>query len=325
MFFKILQYLILSCFVFLSQLNLNGQSKEGKHHYKLRKNQKEILNVEKEISAKKKKESSELYLLTNLDLEIDLTQSIIQDIKNETNKKEKQIAQIEKNHKKTQKELQRLKEILTKRLVYFYKYGRTKDLELLFTARSFNQGILWVEYQKRLSAQDHRNYLKIKEKEAQLARDKNLLSIELSEKKKLLTHKLKEEENLKKKVSERKTVLASIRKNTDLLRQELKAKEQSAVEIRNLIVQLDKAVISRPLIETDTPFSELRGRMVWPTHGKVISKFGKFRHPELKTITENLGIDIQAPMGKPVQVVAKGRVTKMEWQRGRGHIIIVSH
>jgi len=40
---------------------------------------------------------------------------------------------------------------------------------------------------------------------------------------------------------------------------------------------------------------------------------------------ENIGIEIEAPEGSPVQVVASGKITKITWQRGRGNIVIVSH
>ena len=45
----------------------------------------------------------------------------------------------------------------------------------------------------------------------------------------------------------------------------------------------------------------------------------------LNTITENLGIEIKAPLGSPVVAVDDGQVQTITWQRGRGNIIIISH
>ncbi|MFQ5604234.1 MAG: murein hydrolase activator EnvC family protein [bacterium] len=316
-------FIFLFSLVFLSALH--GQRRTATHHEKLRKIRADIQKVEKEIAASEKKASSELYLLTNLDLEIDLTQSFIQSLKKEQKKKEKQITKIEQNLKTTQEELNRLKDILKKRLVYFYKYGRMKDLELLLTARSINKGLLWLEYQKRMSQQDFRNYQKIKEKQAQITVDKNLLTIELAEKRKLLKTKIREEQNLKNKKAERQKILRKIQKDTAFLKQELQAKEKAAEDIQKLIAQLEAAAATERLIDPGTPFAELKGKMLWPVRGKVITRFGKYRHPELKTVTENLGIDIQAEMGTPIQAVASGKVTVITWQRGRGNLIIISH
>ena len=80
-----------------------------------------------------------------------------------------------------------------------------------------------------------------------------------------------------------------------------------------------------PLPKSGTLFSELRGGMIWPTEGQIVTRFGRVKHPELKTVTENIGVEIKAPEGSPVQVVAGGKITKITWQRGRGNIVIVSH
>lgn len=321
MFFRLLVWLSVCYFPLLAQ-NLAAQSH---HHEKLRKIRDEIQNMEKKLEASKKKESNELYVLANLDLEIDLTQSVIQNLKREQAKREKQIHKLEANLKTTQEELKRLKQTLAKRMVYMYKYGRIKDLELLLTADSINDGLLWIEYQKRLSEHDYRNYLKIREKQEQIERNRDLLAIELEEKKKLLREKLREEQKLKQKKEKRQVVLRSIRKNTDLLRQQLAQKEQAAEEIRNMIVRLEREPQQKPMLPPETLFADLKGRMIWPTEGEIVTRFGRVKHPDLRTVTENIGIEIKAPLGNPVQVVASGKVTTITWQRGRGNIVIVNH
>jgi len=132
-------------------LNVLGQNKTKLHHEKLRDIRDEITSVEKKIKASKKKESSILILLNNLDLDIDIAQSLVQNLKKEQKKNKKEIATIEKNLTSSEDELETLKQMLSQRLIYTYKYGRVKDLELLLTARSINDGLLWLEYQKRLS------------------------------------------------------------------------------------------------------------------------------------------------------------------------------
>lgn len=304
---------------------LRGQNGIAKHHDRLREIRDEINRVEKEIKTNEKKESSELYRLSNLDLEIDMTQSIIRNLKTEQKQKEKEIARIEHDLETTKKELEQLKKLFSKRLVHIYKYGRMKDLELLLTARSLNDGLLWIEYQKRLSEHDYRNYVKIKEKQAEIARNRDLLTIELREKKKLLGKKVQKEQKLKRDKSKRQKILISIRHNTSLLRDQLAEKEKAAEEIRKLIFQLEQSPEEQPLLPPQTLFADLHGRMPWPTTGKIVTRFGKYKHPELKTVTENIGIEIEAQLGSLVKAVASGKVTAITWQRGRGTIVIVSH
>jgi len=302
-----------------------AQRKVEKHHDALRRIRKEINKMEKEIAAKKKQESSVLFVLSNLDLGIDLAHSALQNLTKQREKREKEIRQIERNLKNSAKEQQKLRDIISKRLVYTYKYGRLKDLELLFTAESLNEGVLWLEYQKRLSENDYRNYLSLREKSDQIVRDRNLLAIEISEKQNLIAEKHKEEKELLNKKRQRQKILTKIRKNTDLLRQQLAEKEKAAAAIRKIIFRLEKEPKITPLVKPETLFADLNGRMLWPVKGKIVSHFGRVRHPELKTITENIGIEIKAPEGNPVQSVARGKVTAITWQRGSGNIIIISH
>ncbi|MFQ5641548.1 MAG: murein hydrolase activator EnvC family protein [bacterium] len=321
---KILNAVIVSGVLFCFSINSYGQ-KVRTHYEKLKKIQEEINSVKKVIAANKEKESSLTFLLTNLDLDIDVKHSLIQKLRKEQKQKEKEIKTIERRLHSTEKDLKKLTEIMGKRLVYFYKYGRLKDIELLLSAHSINQGLLWVEYQKRLTGNDYRNYLKIKKKKASIAQIKNLLTKELKKKRTLIKELLSEKKALKTKKSQRQAVLASIRKDTQLFRQQLAAKERARAEMTQLITNIENTPTETPLLPPNTPFAEMQGRMIWPTKGKIVAKFGRFKHPQLKTVTENIGIDIEAKIGTAVQVVAGGRVTRITWQRGMGNIIIVKH
>ncbi len=302
-----------------------AQAQIRTHQERLKRIRNEIRSVEKEIEASKKEETSILDQLNELDLDIDLAQTTIQNLKREQRRKAEQIERIEKNLQATREELTLLKEIFARRLVHAYKYGRVKDLELLLTASSFNEGLLWLEYEHRMAEHDYRSFVKIKEKQTEIARNKDLLTLELQEQKTLLADKLKEEKKLRQQKQQREKLLSKIRENTDLLRQRLAQKEQAAAQIQQLITKLEQTPVEAPLLKPATTFTELKGRMIWPTEGKIIAKFGRYRHPELKTITENIGIDIQAPMGSPVRAVASGKVTAIEWQRGLGNIVIIKH
>jgi septal ring factor EnvC (AmiA/AmiB activator) len=325
MFYKFLVLFLSGWLTLFLQSELWGQNDIERHHERLRRIRDEIRAFERKIKLSKKKESSLLNLLANYDLEIDLIHSLIQRSKKEEKNKERQIAKLEKKLKTSQAELEKLKEYFSKRLVYFYKYGRVKDLELLLTARSFNQGLLWIEYQKRVSEHDYRQYLKIKDKQAQIIRDRDLLTFELAEKRKIIQIKKEEEKNLTQQKAKRQKLLQSVRQDIEFLRQQLAEKEKAEAEIRRIILKLEQTPSQTVLVKPDRPFRELKGQMLWPTRGKIIKKFGRYVHPVLKTVTENIGIDIKAPAGSPVYVVARGRVTAITWQRGRGNIIIVSH
>jgi len=69
------------------------------------------------------------------------------------------------------------------------------------------------------------------------------------------------------------------------------------------------------------PFAQLRGRLNWPLHGKVMSGFGTSSEGE----HESHGLLIAAGSGSDVHAVSHGRVVFADWLRGFGLLIIVDH
>ena len=76
---------------------------------------------------------------------------------------------------------------------------------------------------------------------------------------------------------------------------------------------------------TSGNFAKMKGKLPWPVQGKIISRFGNQKNRKLKTITENVGIEIQAAVGTPVITVLDGVISTITYIRGHGNIIIIDH
>ena len=72
-------------------------------------------------------------------------------------------------------------------------------------------------------------------------------------------------------------------------------------------------------------FAKMKGKLIWPVNGKIISSFGTTRNPETGVITENVGIDIQAAVGSKVISVLDGVVSTITYIRSYGNIVIIDH
>ncbi len=69
-----------------------------------------------------------------------------------------------------------------------------------------------------------------------------------------------------------------------------------------------------------------KGTLPWPVNSRnVIVKFGKYRHPEFKTIVINRGLLIKTPYAEPVYSVFRGKVKYADWFEGYGKLIILFH
>jgi septal ring factor EnvC (AmiA/AmiB activator) len=72
-------------------------------------------------------------------------------------------------------------------------------------------------------------------------------------------------------------------------------------------------------------FGSLRGRLPWPTEGRIIAAFGAQVHPRFGTRTFRNGIDIEANEGRDVAAVYGGHVIYTGWFKGYGNLVILDH
>ncbi|HEX6209530.1 MAG TPA: peptidoglycan DD-metalloendopeptidase family protein [Methylomirabilota bacterium] len=72
-------------------------------------------------------------------------------------------------------------------------------------------------------------------------------------------------------------------------------------------------------------FGNLRGRLPWPTEGRIIAAFGAQVHPRFGTRTFRNGVDIEANEGREVAAVYAGHVIYTGWFKGYGKLIILDH
>ena len=90
--------------------------------------------------------------------------------------------------------------------------------------------------------------------------------------------------------------------------------------------RIAKAPPPKPGIETPgAGFGGLRGRLPWPTEGKIVTAFGAQVHPRFGTRTYRNGVDIEAAQGTEVGAVFAGHVIYTGWFKGYGNLIILDH
>jgi septal ring factor EnvC (AmiA/AmiB activator) len=72
-------------------------------------------------------------------------------------------------------------------------------------------------------------------------------------------------------------------------------------------------------------FGGLRGRLPWPTDGRIVTAFGPQVHPRFGTRTVRNGVDIEAGEGTEVTAVYGGNAVYTGWFKGYGNLIILDH
>jgi len=334
------RYILLILFVLTGYFipafaNINQSQSQQREELKRLRDQ--IEKYEKNIQQKRAKEANTLDLISGLEREINITNSYIRNLHTDIKNREYQIRLKEKEIQEITNKIAKLEELVEKRIVSFYKHGRRQNFEVLFSSKSVKQVNVWLKYQKLITENDRRTFKALIENKKQLLKGQRYLQAEVYEKEQNITERRNEEEKLEGSRVKRTKLLNSIRNDTRLLERHLNELRESHRQIKNIISRSEEQRLTQNVRKAKSDgsfksarsrsnkFSMLKGKLPWPTKGKIISRFGRQRHPILRTITENLGIEIKAPMGAPVIAVDEGQIQTITWQRGLGNIIIISH
>ncbi len=134
----------------------------------------------------------------------------------------------------------------------------------------------------------------------------------------------KEKGALEKQQRSRKTILSSIQKDIKNQSQRLVQLEQARKDLQRLLKSLSEALADIPPdVGNIKQFSQLKGKLLRPTKGKVNNRFGKRRTGGGGIKWQ--GITIKAKTGTQVNAVHHGRVAFSDWLRGFGLLVILDH
>lgn len=286
---------------------------------------KELEALRTQLRHQRAREQGLLDEVAALDREIDLTHRLVARLRTTAQRQQARIEATERQIRELEARRARVREAYARRVVSLYKYGRAPEIELLLRGVSLHKMLVWLKFERTLAQQDQRTLRYLGETRQRLEEEKKRLELQQAEQAQVLAEKAREEQELQKKRQQRTALLEQVRKNRQLYEQRVRELEAAAAELRRLIGNDVQKRAASPERAGSAVFGSLKGRLPWPVQGEVIQGFGQFRHPRFGTVTENLGIDIRAPMGAPVQAVCEGRVSAITWQRARGNIVLISH
>jgi len=304
---------------------------------KLESLRREIEQYRKQLSTTKSKEQSLLERLSHIEKEVNYSQRLVSQIERTQREREQRIQQLNARLDENSEHLKELQDRLANRMVHMYKKGTYNDLELLLASESLNQAMYRYKYLRVINAADEKLMHSVKTAMQSIEEDKARLRAEIRKQNQLLEEKKTEKNRLQRERRQRQQLLAKVQNDRESLQESIAEREAAAKELETLISQLEerKARMEREAklaqrralqgMDATTDPMKLKGKLPWPTHGKVVAKFGKYKHPKLKTITENTGIDISAKKGADVMAVLDGLVTTITWIRGYGTTIIIDH
>jgi len=283
-----------------------------------------IKDVRAKLAAEAKKEAGVISELETIGLnkrlirnELDAQTMILQRTNTE-------LAALRKEAIALRQRLDRDRQAVEKTLVTLYKFGRLDMLQVVLKAR--NADAVLAE-SKRLSILARHQGVAVA---AYLGTLANLQAAEGR-----LAAKQAETAGVIRDISAKRNALdAEERRNRDLVRQIQKTKEsygraiaeldESARQLQLLMKRIESQefVLAGPYV----PLPDRKGRLPWPLDGRVITSFGRQKHPQFNTVTMNNGIEIAPRRGdKAVRAVHSGKVAYADFFEGYGNLIILDH
>ena len=318
-----------------------GQSPQRDYDEELR-YQNDAINKMKseieELSSKLRKtniiETTTSKRIINLDEELALINKLIQSLKKEENATKNKINILKKDIKKKENELNTMRDRYEQRVVNTYLKGRISDLEKVLSSTSWRQAIYRTQYLKIISSIEQKMTNEIEHLLLMINKDKLKLESLLRQSISLKRDKQKQMSSLRKMRIKREKELTRIRQDKSALANYLQEKAAGVKQLETIIKKVleDKVRFEREdrirqqqeALKTKE-FNFLKGQLPWPTEGRVISKFGKQWNAQLKTTTDNPGIDIKGQPGSPIRSTVSGVVTTVTYIRGYGTTIIIDH
>jgi murein hydrolase activator len=106
--------------------------------------------------------------------------------------------------------------------------------------------------------------------------------------------------------------------------QQLKKLHKDRNHLERLFKEVSNVIITdnHQTAVNQQPFNKLRGKLPWPTIGRVSHKFGSSRN--VGNLRWN-GVMIKAQQGADVRAIHAGRVIFSDYLRGHGLLLIIDH
>lgn len=294
----------------------------------------EIAKTRQEIKEQQNIEHSTAKRISSLEKEMSLTSQLINKLTRVEKYTRSQINKLEQYIPENERMLDTYLNRYEKRAVEIYKKGSPTSFVKLLSSSSWRQAVYRVRYMKIISDIEKTMQDSIQLLLVDIFNQKSDLNIALRKNISTKNDKAKQQTLLNKNKKITQNELKNIKKNKKELEKYLIEKQEGLKQLEAVRQRLlydknrdlrEKRIREQQEYLNTKQFTELKGQLLWPMDGKIVTKFGSQWNAKLKTTTDNPGIDIEGTPQAPVRAVLNGIVTTITFIRGYGTTIIIDH
>ncbi|MEC4678795.1 MAG: peptidoglycan DD-metalloendopeptidase family protein [Nitrospirota bacterium] len=297
----------------------------------IQKEKRALKKIESEISknrksglAAKKKERSLLTEMEAIDRRLTLLKREASLLELDIKKKEGEAEIISVRIKAVSSDIETGRKIILARIKSIYKEKQGAAFKILFAAQDYPDLLRKIQYLKIVAQKEDETLTQFKARHVELEEKKSLL-VEVTERmvadREALALKLSQSRKERKK---KDRFLARVRKERTFFKRVIVEMGESSKKVQGLILTLEK---KKKALRVVLPgrFSAARGKLRWPNDGKLVSRFGRQKHPRFNEMIYRKGIEITPGQGGEVRSIFGGEVVYADWFRGYGMMVMIDH
>ncbi len=291
-----------------------------------------IEDAREEMQGTRTRRDSAQQLLKHTETRIGKINRELRRLRRDSRATNKNLKSLKRQQAAGQKSLSKQRDLLASQIRARYVMGRQEQIKILLNQTEP------TKVQRSLVYYDYLNRARLRNIDSVNQQLIKLLTLEteiLQQQKKfeqLLQSRKKARNDLKSQRKQRKKIVSGLNKKLKNKQVALQRLLENERRLQQLITEINDLNDLNDLREPEEaisqtareqrPFSQLKGKLRWPTEGRLRAYFGKRRSGRGNSWK---GVLISAASGQPVSAVAYGRVAFADWLRGYGLLVIVDH
>jgi len=314
-----MRWLLISFFCSLSVIALAAKPPSDADLKRLKNN---IIEAQKRLAQSQGQSNQLQQSLRKAETELASISQSVSALNSKTQQQQQTLQALQQEEQKLIRQKQQQESSVYEQIALSYRMGREPNIKLLLNQENpeqLNRMRMYADYFNRAHVDALETYQTVLEKI-----ESNKQAIE-KQSEQLMASKeqlIKQQHLLKKSYQQRSQALANLQSDIHSDKQKIQQWQQEQKQLETLLRSVNEAIANIRLPSDAAAFSSTRGKLIWPTQGKLDARFGKQRLPGDMRWE---GIAFTAPAGQAVQAVHHGRVVFADWFRGKGLLLIIDH
>lgn len=293
------------------------------HNENLAKLQKKIDAIQKELEQDNKQKDQAVYKLKTVEKKIANQITQLHIIDRQLNQQQQKLHALTSKQRNLENQLTSHRDQLRKQMQSSYAMGNQEYVKLLLNQQNPSEIARMVVYYQYFNKSRMERVKEINSGITDLHNVSNQVRTKSKRLQKLKSEAIEKKARLDANYKQRRQLVATLTSQLKTKDQILKKLLHDEQHLKRLLNQLEHELKDVQLdLTPPKEFITQRGKLPWPTQGKMTARFGSSRHTgDLKW----KGVMIQTKAGDAIQAIAYGRVIFADWLRGFGMLIIVDH